>query len=129
MTLLKIFVGFEFDKDGDLKNNFFAQAKDNTPHRVQNFSLNETYPDKDWKVRATSAIAKCDLVIVLVGQDTHNSPGVRTQVDIARRLRRPIFQVIPQRRPYTGLTYVSDRIRWKWARINRKIDEMSSRRG
>ena len=129
MPNLKIFVSFEFDKDGDLKNSFFEQAKENTPHRVRNFSLNEAYPDGKWKEKAGSAIRECDLVIVLVGQDTHNSPGVRAEVDIARRLKKPVFQVIPQKRPYTGLTYVSDQIRWKWTRINKKIDELWSRRG
>ena len=128
MPNLKIFVSFEFDKDGDLKNSFFEQAKENTPHRVRNFSLNEAYPDEKWKEKARSAIRECDLVIVLVGQDTHNSHGVRAEVDIARTLKRPVFQVIPQKRPYTGLTYVKDRIRWKRNRINKKIDEMWSRR-
>ena len=128
MPNLKILVSFDFDKDGDLKNNFFEQAKDNSPHRVKNSSLNEAYPNDEWKERARSAIRECDLVIVLVGQDTHSSLGVKTEVDIAGRLKKPVFQVIPQGRPYTGLSYVSDRIRWKWALINKKIDEVWGRR-
>ncbi len=90
---LKIFVSFEFDKDGDLKNNFFEQAKDNSPHRVKNSSLNEAYPTDEWKERARSAIHECDLVIVLVGQDTHSSLGVKTEIDIVRQLKKPVFQV------------------------------------
>ena len=43
MPNLKIFVSFDFDKDGDIKNNFVEQAKDNSPHRVRNSSLNEAY--------------------------------------------------------------------------------------
>ena len=128
MPNLKIFVSFEFDKDGDLKNNFFEQAKDNSPHRVKNSSLNEAYPNDEWKERARSAIRECDLVIVLVGQDTHSSLGVKTEVDIARQLKKPVFQVIPRRRPYNGLSYVSDRIRWKWRLINKKIEEVWARR-
>ena len=128
MPNLRIFVSFEFDKDGDLKNNFFEQANDNTPHRVQNSSLNEAYPNEEWNGRARSAIGKCDMLIVLVGQDTHSSLGVKTEVDIARKLKKPVFQIIPQRRPYTGLSYVSDRIRWKWSLINKKIEEVWARR-
>ena len=127
MATLSIFVSFEFDKDGDLKNNFFAQAREELPHRVRNSSLNEAYPSEEWMMRARSAIRKSDLVIVLVGQDTHNAPGVRTEVEIANGLGKPIFQVIPQGRSYQGLPYVDDRIRWKWDRINRKIDEVWSR--
>lgn len=128
MANLNIFVSFEFDKDKDLKNDFYRQSKDLTPHRVRDFSLNETYPDEEWKKKARSAIRKCDLVIVLVGQDTHNAPGVKTEVDIARGLKKPVFQVIPQRRPYTGLPYVKNQIRWKWKRINKKIDQLWTRK-
>ena len=92
MAGLKIFVSFEFDKDNDLKNNFFEQSKRHTSHRVRNFSLNEVYPDEEWKKKARAAIRKCNLAIVLVvlvGEDTHNAPGVRTEVDIARGLKKP----------------------------------------
>ena len=64
---LKMFVSFEFDKDNDLKNNFYEQAKEHTPHRIRNSSLNETYPDRQWKDKAESAIRECDIAIVLVG--------------------------------------------------------------
>ena len=73
MPNLKIFVSFELDKDGELKNNFSEQAKDNSPHRVVNSSLNEAYPDENWKEKARFAIRECDLVIVLVGQ-TRTTP-------------------------------------------------------
>ena len=128
MPRLKIFVSFEFDKDKDLKNNFFDQSKLNTPHRVQNFSLNEAYPNRDWKGKARSAISECDLVIVLVGQDTHNAQGVKAEVDIAAGLKKPVFQVIPQGRTYSGLPNVNERIPWKWSRIKRKIDEVWTQR-
>ena len=128
MPRLKIFVSFEFDKDRDLKNNFFEQSKLNTPHRVQNFSLNEAYPNRDWKGKARSAISECDLVIVLVGQDTHDAQGVKAEVDIAVGLKKPVFQVIPQGRTYSGLPNVNARIPWKWSRINRKIDEVWTQR-
>ena len=126
MPTLKIFVSFEFDKDQDLKENFFRQAKEKCPHRVHNSSLNESYPDKEWKGKARNAIRECDIVIVLVGQDTHNAPGVKVEVDMARSLGKPFFQVIPQKRPYTGLRYIDDTIRWRWKHINEKIDDITS---
>ena len=121
---LRIFVSFEFDRDSDLKNNFYAQAKDNTTHRVRNFSLNEAYPDAEWMAKAKSKIKECDVVTVLVGQDTHNAPGVRTEVKIARRLSKPIFQVRPRERPYKGVPQLDEPITWKWKHINRKLDEI-----
>ena len=73
MATLNIFVSFEFDKDNDLKNNFFAQAERHTQHRVRNCSLNEAYPDADWRQKARVAIEECDVVVILIGQDTHNA--------------------------------------------------------
>lgn len=125
MATIDIFASFEFDRDSELKNNFYRQAKTECPHRVRNFSLHEAYPTDEWKEKARAAIRECDLVIILIGQDTYNAPGVATEVSIARSLGRPIFQVKPQHRPYTGLEGV-EIIPWRWQRINRKIDELSS---
>ena len=124
MSSLRIFVSFEFDKDNDLKNQFFTQAKDLSPHRVVSFPLNEAYPTEEWKDRARSAIRGCDAIIVLVGQDTHNAPGVETEIDIARQLRKPIFQIVPQRRTYTGVHGLDKPTQWKWKIINKKLDEV-----
>ena len=96
MLILNIFVSFEFDKDQDLKNQFYRQAKQETDHRIRNCSLNESYPDEAWKNKARNAIGQCDVVIVLIGQDTHNAPGVIAETDMARSLRKPIVQVRPQ---------------------------------
>ena len=126
MATISIFVSFEFDKDDDLKNNFFEQARKLSPHRVVNCSLNEAYPDQRWKNRARSAIRQCDVAIVLVGPDTHNAVGVQSEVDMARELEKPVFQVVPHGRPYKGVPYLDAPILWKWARINAKIDELST---
>ena len=127
MPTLHIFVSFEFDKDNDLKNNFYEQAKENTQHRVRNCSLNEAYPDEDWKNKARNAIAECNVVIVLIGEDTQNAPWVIVETDIARNLDKPVIQIRPQGRPYNGLTRRGEPIRWKWQTINAELDAIASR--
>lgn len=126
MPTLRIFVSFEFDKDNDLKNNFFQQAQTLTQHRIKNASLKESYPDEGWQQKARKAIEKCDVVVVLIGQDTHNAPGIKTELRIARRLNKPIFQVRPQGRTYTGVQSLGEPIPWKWKDINEKLDAISS---
>ena len=126
MPTLNIFVSFEFDKDGDLKNNFYEQARELTQHRVRNCSINEAYPDETWKSKAREAIGECDVVIVLIGQDTHNAQGVIVETDIARRLNKPVIQIRPQPRSYKGLTRLDDPIPWKWPTINARLDEIST---
>ena len=122
MARINIFVSFEFDKDSELRNNFYEQAKTLSRHRLVNCSLNEAYPDQRWKDKARSAISQCGIMVILVGPDTHNAPGVKTEVEIAKRLRKPILQVVPQGRPYNGLLDVDARIRWRWRQINAEID-------
>ena len=122
MATLNIFVSFEFDKDDELKNQFYRQGKEHTNHRIKNFSLNEAYPDDKWKNKARNAIRGCDVVLVLIGQDTHNAPGVIIETDMARSLNKPVIQIRPQGRTYQGLTRLDDPIPWKWKTINAKLD-------
>ena len=127
MARVNIFVSFEFEKDNSLKNSFYQQAEDQTPHRVRNCSLNKEYPDEAWKNRARQAIRECDIVFVLVGQDTHNAPGVLVETDMARSLDKPTIQVLSERarrNNYRGVTHLEDRIPWKWDVINRRLDAL-----
>ena len=126
MPTLNIFVSFEFDKDKTLQNNFYQQAKEETNHRIRDCSLHESYPDEAWKSKARDAIRQCDVVVVLIGQDTHNAPGVIVETDMSRSLNKPIIQVRPQGRPYRGLTRLGELIPWKWKVINAKLDAISS---
>ena len=128
MPTLNIFVSFEFDKDNDLKNNFYTQAREHTQHRIRNCSLNEAYPDDAWKNRARAAIRECDVVVVLIGQDTHNAQGVIVETDMARSMGKPIIQIRPQGRTYNGLTRLDEPIRWKWTTINARLNQIQSRR-
>ena len=127
MTKLRIFVSFEFEKDNNLKNNFYNQARDQTLHRVGNSSLNKEYPSEIWKNRARQAIRECDVVFVLVGQDTHNALGVLVETDMARSLNKPTIQVLSEkarRSKYKGVPHLEDRIPWKWDVINRRLDSL-----
>ena len=126
MATVNIFVSFEFDKDNSLKNDFFKQARLLNPdYRIENCSLNEAFRESDWQQRARAMIEQCDVVIVLLGDDTHNAPGVRTEIRIANRLGKPIFQIKPQKRPYRrGVLNAGEVITWHWQRINRKIAEL-----
>lgn len=124
MTTLNIFVSFEFNKENELKNNFYSQAEEHCPHRIRNCSLNEAYPDERWKREAREAIRECDVVVVLIGEDTHNAQGVIVETDIARSLGRPIIQVRPQRRPYKGLTHLGNPIKGTWKNINAALDDI-----
>ena len=64
---------------------------------------------------------------MLVGQDTHNAPGVIMETDIARSMNKHILQVRPNGRPYKGLIRLGEPIAWKWKNINKQLDEVVTR--
>ena len=131
MPIVRVFVSFEFGKDNDLKNSFYRQAEDQSRHSIRNYSLNEPYDENVWKGKARRAISKCDIVFVLVGQDTHNAPGVLVETDMARSLGKPTVQIRSKgarRNNYAGVPHVERRIAWKWNTIDKKIDEVWTRR-
>ena len=113
MARLKIFASFEFDKDRRRRNEFFGEAKTRTNHRVVNSSLREAYPDDKWKKKASDAIRKCNVVIVLIGHDTHNAPGVIVETDMARGHGIPVFQIVKSGKPYRGLERLDPPILWR----------------
>ena len=124
MATLNVFVSFEFDKDDELKNSFYEQAREHTDHRIRNCSLNEAYPDEYWKNKARNAIRGCDVVLVLIGQDTHNAPGVEKELTIANQLKKPIFQIRPQGKTWGEVGGARELIEWKWEKIDEKIKEL-----
>ena len=131
MSIVKIFVSFEFGKDNDLKNSFYKQAEDQSQHSIRNYSLNEPYQENVWKSKARQAIRECDIVVVLVGQDTHNAPGVLVETDMARDLGKPTVQIQSKTarcHNYEGVSHIEDRIPWQWKAIDKRIDAAWIRR-
>ena len=119
-----VFVSFEFDKDEELHRNFYKQAKKHSRHDIQDVSLNERRPSTEWLKHAKGQIIKSDAVVVILGQDTHNAPGVEKEVTIANQLGKPMFQIRPQTRTSGAVKGVKKMIRWKWKRIDAAIDEI-----
>ena len=126
MSNIRVFLSFEFDKDGPLRNNFYAQSETESENNIENFSLKEAYkPDNQrWLKEAKSLIAQSHVVIVLVGQDTHDAPGVEKEVTIANQHGKPIFQIRPQGKTWGEVKGAGDLIDWKWNEIDAKITDL-----
>lgn len=119
-----VFLSFEFDEDRDLHRSFYAQAKQRSKHSIRDESLNERRPNAEWLKFARKQIAKSDIVIVVVGKDTHNAPGVEKEVTIANQLDKPMFQIRPRKRTAGKVKGAREMIRWEWDLIDAKIDEL-----
>ena len=124
---VRVFLSFEFGRDDELHHNFYLQAKLYSKYEIIDESLNEQYhPDPLWLNKARKQIALSDIVIVVVGEDTHNAPGVEKEVGEAHQLKKPIFQVRPQKRTAGEVRGAGEVIPWKWKRIDAKITKYLS---
>ena len=122
---VRVFLSFEFDKDNDLHRNFYAQAKTRSEYEIIDTSLNEQYhPDELWLNKARKKIKQSDIVIVMLGDDTHNAPGVIKEVNEARQQKKPIFQIRPKGRTSAEVKGADEVIKWDWKQINAMITKL-----
>lgn len=124
MAKVGVFFSYDFTKNRELYGNFFAQAKGESRHAIRNYSLDKVHPPADWKEEAEKRIDQCDIMITVVGQDTHSASGVKVESEIAKRLGKDRFQIQPQKQDYGGLDEAGEIIPWKWDKIDAKIDEL-----
>ena len=127
MAKVGVFFSYEYDRDHELYGSFFAQAKDESCHAIRDYSLDKVHPPADWKVEAEKRIDQCDIVITVVGQDTHTATGVEDEMKIAKRLGKRKFQIQPQKQNYGGINGAGEIIPWRWDKIDAKINELLKR--
>lgn len=119
----RVFVSFDFDNDKKLKDFVIGQSKlPDSPFNVADHSLKEAAPEKDWEKKADAAIARSDIVLVMVGPKTHKAHGVLKEVKMARARDKKIVQVIGYRNgnysrvPDAGMLY-----RWNWDNLKKLL--------
>ena len=124
---VRVFLSFEFGRDNELHYNFYSQAVQYSKYEIIDYSLNEPYhPDPLWLNKARKQIDLSDIVIVVVGEDTHNAPGVEKEVTVANQLKKPMFQIRPKRRTAGEVRGAGEVVPWKWKQIDAKIAEKLS---
>jgi hypothetical protein len=112
----RAFFSFDFDEDQKLKHYMVGQIKlPASPFSAADWSMKEAAKQSEWQKEAEGRISRCDIVVVLVGPKTHKAPGVLKEVAMARRLNKPIVQIIgykdssPTRVPDAGRL-----LAWTW---------------
>jgi hypothetical protein len=91
----RVFISFDFENDKILKDFIVGQSRlPDSPFEVIDHSLKEAAPERDWEKKAQTAIARSEIVIVMVGPKTHRAQGVLKEVEMARDLNKRIVQII-----------------------------------
>lgn len=120
----RVFVSFDFDHDLALRNLIVGQARlPDSPFQVVDHSLKEAAPEAYWELKARRAIARADVVIVMLGPRTRHASGVLKEIQMAKALRKPIVQIIGYRRgtaawriPGAGRVYL-----WNWPNLKKLL--------
>lgn len=119
MAMKRVFFSFDFDEDQNLKNHMVGQLRlDSAPFAAADWSMKEAAPQRNWEAEAESRISRSDVVVVLVGPNTHKAPGVLKEVAIARRLSKPIVQIIGYKGSSpTAVPNGGRLLKWTWANM------------
>ena len=124
MAKKKVFVSFDFDNDKVLKDFLIGQAKlEDSPFEVADHSLKEAAPERNWLAKATAAINRADVLIIMLGPKTKTASGVLKEVTVANELNKSRFQIIGYKDgsadlavPNGGRTY-----RWDWENLKKLL--------
>ena len=116
-----VFLSFEFQKDAGRRGTFMGQAEVDCEFALIDKSLPSAQHDEQWRREAKARIEASAVVIVLLGPDTYNAPGVKDELSLAGGVRCPVVQLMPQNRNY-GLVAKNGAIcEYKWKTINRML--------
>jgi hypothetical protein len=117
----KIFVSYDYDQDKSLKDLLIGQAHNpRCPFEVIDGSLKEAAPEAHWEERAASRMRQADLVIILVGANTHRAPGVLKEVKLARKLDKKIVQLIGHKDgPHPRVKGAGVLYKWTWKNLEK----------
>ena len=122
MAKLKMFVSFDYETDHSLKGDLLAQAeRPDSPFSVTDVSLQEREPEREWLSKAKSAIAKCDVFVVILGPNTHSAPGVLKEIKIAKGMKKRRFQLRPQGKNWKPMKGAGETVAWTWENLRQKL--------
>jgi len=123
MSKKHVFVSFDFDNDRALKDFIVGQARlPDSPFDVIDHSLKEAAPLKTWEDKARAAIRRSDIVLVMVGPQTHRAPGVLKEIGMAREEGIPIVQVIGYKDGnYTPVPDGGRLYAWNWDNLKKLL--------
>jgi hypothetical protein len=123
MAKTRVFVSFDFDNDRVLKDFILGQARlADSPFEVVDHSLKEAAPENDWEKKARAAIGRAEIVLVMVGSQTHRAHGVLKEVAMAREAGVKLVQIIGYKDgDYTPIPNAGRLYAWNWENLKKLL--------
>ena len=95
-----VYFAFEFERDSPRRGTFLSQAERHSRYCIDDRSLPAAVHDASWQREARRRMLAVQVVIVLLGADTHNAPGVQDELSLAGQLGKPVVQLMPRGKAY-----------------------------
>ena len=121
--LRSVFLSFEFEKDAGRRGTFVHQAGQHCKFALNDKSLPAAEHDEEWRREAKERMEASDVVIVLLGPDTHNTPGVKDELSLAGEVECPVVQLMPQGQNYGLVGKYRAVCKYKWTRVNQVLHD------
>ena len=116
-----IFLSFEFEKDVGRRSDFISQARKHCEFSLKDMSLPAANHDDKWRRDVKERMKVADVVIVLLGPDTHNAPGVKDELSLAGEVGCPVVQLMPQGKHYGLVGKYRAVCGYKWTAVNQML--------
>lgn len=129
MSNPRAFVSFDFDHDSASRILFVGQGrkKSPTPFTIGDWSSKKVLPQRSWEQTIAIKIAKCNVLIVLVGRKTSTAKGVIKEIAMAKATKVPVFGVYVDgastRTPLPRGLQRNRTVTWNWRRIAAMIKQ------
>src|SRR5690349_15101892 len=92
MTKVPTFISFAAE-DARIRDLFVGQGRHpDTPWEIIDWSAHEPFGER-WKTQMRPRIARCTVLVLLIGQNTYASEGALWEVSCARQEGLPTFGV------------------------------------
>lgn len=94
MSKKKIFVSFDTENDGAFKNIVVGKSQEKgAKFKVANWSMKPDTKNSKWLKDIKYKVTRCDMLLVMVGQNTYRAPGVIKEVEFATNANMKIIQI------------------------------------
>lgn len=118
MAKTKVFVSFDAPRDIGLKETLIGQSRlPDSPFSISDVSLPEA--TDDWQQKARTAIASCDVFLVLHGDHTHQAQGVKREIKMAVDTGRKRYQIRRRGSFPKEITNAGDLYAWHWKNLKK----------
>ena len=117
----RVFVSFDFDNDKVLKDFIIGQSKNpDSPFEVTDYSMKEAAPEKNWEEEAEKRIKRSEVILVVVGKNTHKASGVLKEVRMARENEKKMAQIIGRKdENYKRVPDAGQLYSWSWDNLTK----------